>query len=172
MDGESVDLRAPRADDEQWVFDACQDAEIQRWTLVPRPYSREHARGFLADSGEWLCRAVIDPAGRPIGMIAVHDLIDGVADIGYWIAPWGRGRGHGSSAVRALVSSLSDDRRVRVVTARIAVANTASRRTIERAGFVEFSRESDACPDGDSRSDAVVYRLLLDQGPPAIRTAR
>lgn len=43
----AVRLRSLRDDDADWIFDACQDAEIQRWTLVPRPYLREHAESFV-----------------------------------------------------------------------------------------------------------------------------
>lgn len=35
--------------DAPWIHEACQDAEIQRWTLVPRPYTRAHADDFVVN---------------------------------------------------------------------------------------------------------------------------
>ena len=158
-----ISLRALVPADVDWIFEACQDAEIQRWTLVPSPYARADAEWFVSENSEYLCRAIIDTeSSRPLGMIGVHDLVDGVADIGYWVAPWGRGHGVATTAVRTLVDLLMAEHSAREVTARVAVTNVASRTTIERAGFSESGREPGACPDGGEKADAVVYRRTLD----------
>jgi RimJ/RimL family protein N-acetyltransferase len=158
-----ISLRELESGDVDWVYEACQDAEIQRWTLVPSPYTRADAEWFVRENAEYLCRAIIDSeSSRPVGMIGVHGLHDGVADIGYWVAPWGRGHGAAAGAVRELTGLLAAMHPVREVTARVAVTNIASRTTIERAGFTEHSRESSACPDGGEKADAVVYRLVID----------
>ena len=167
-----IELRELRPDDVDWIHAACQDPEIQRWTLVPRPYTRADAEWFVGNDPEWLSRVVVDAeSGEPLGMIGVHDVIDGVADIGYWIAPWGRSRGAASSAVKRMIELVGSMTRLTAVTARVAEGNVASRTTVERAGFAESARECDACPDGENLSTAVVYRLDITQGPPAIRTA-
>ena len=168
----AIELRELEPGDEQWIFDACQDADIQRWTLVPRPYTRADAEWFVNSNTELLNRVVVDVgSGQPLGMIGVHTVIDGVADIGYWIAPWGRGRGVATIAVSRLLDVIRLTMSVRSVVARVSVNNRASQLTVERAGFVESARLCDACPDGEHLSDAVVYRLDIDQGPPAMRTA-
>lgn len=160
-----ISLRELVSTDVDWVFEACQDVEIQRWTLVPSPYTRGDAEWFVRENTEYLCRAIIDiESSRPVGMIGVHGIHDGVADIGYWVAAWGRGRGTATAAVRALVDVLVAEHAVREVTARVAVTNAASRATVERAGFTESERECGACPDGGAKADAVVYRLALDHG--------
>src|SRR4051794_3708568 len=44
-------LRPWRADDEDAVFSACQDPEIQRWIgLTPVPYGLEDARRFVTET--------------------------------------------------------------------------------------------------------------------------
>ena len=43
-------LRLPRAEDVSWIFHACQDPEIQRFTLVPVPYRP-------ADAVTWVTNA-------------------------------------------------------------------------------------------------------------------
>ena len=39
-------LRALKPTDATWIFEACQDEQIQYWTTVPKPYLMEHAFGF------------------------------------------------------------------------------------------------------------------------------
>ena len=43
-----ITLLAVEPTDAEWIFEACQDAAIQRWTRVPRPYLRSHADEFVA----------------------------------------------------------------------------------------------------------------------------
>jgi hypothetical protein len=47
-----IRLRPWVATDEQAVFDACQDPDIQRWVPISVPYLREHARGLVLRSNE------------------------------------------------------------------------------------------------------------------------
>ena len=42
-----VALRPPELRNVPAITDACQDAEIGRWTRVPRPYRKEHARAWI-----------------------------------------------------------------------------------------------------------------------------
>jgi RimJ/RimL family protein N-acetyltransferase len=157
-----VRLRDLGDDDVEWIFEACQDPEIQRWTVVPRPYLREHAESFVREGvGELRTRVVVASEGeRAVGMISIHSIVDGVASIGYWVAPWGRGRGAASAAVRLVV----EEARVmgaRAVTADVAEVNVASRRTVESCGFEVASVEPLVCRDNGLAVDALRYRLPL-----------
>ena len=155
-------MRSLELTDAGWIYEACQDAEIQRWTLVPRPYLREHAESFVRDGAGEFRTWVIDPSGdRPTGMIAVHSIDGGVASIGYWVAPWGRGRGAASGAVRAVIDELRALGGVVALTANIAEANVASRRTVETCGFTVSRALPLACRDNGVAVDALEYRLDL-----------
>jgi hypothetical protein len=56
-------FRDPTLDDVDWITEACQDSEILRWTVVPRPYTKDHARSFVADhAGELHAWAIVDRA--------------------------------------------------------------------------------------------------------------
>lgn len=157
-----VVLRSLELTDAGWIYEACQDAEIQRWTLVPRPYLREHAESFVRDGAGEFRTWVIDPSGdRPTGMIAVHSIDGGVASIGYWVAPWGRGRGAASGAVRAVIDELRALGGVVALTANIAQANVASRRTVETCGFTVSRALPLACRDNGVAVDALEYRRDL-----------
>ena len=50
-------LRPLAADDADWIFEACQDSEIQKWTQIPRPYTREHAVSFAKNLAGEIGRA-------------------------------------------------------------------------------------------------------------------
>jgi len=128
----------PLADtDIGWITAACQDPEIQRWTVVDL---------------------------RPVGMIAIHtfDAKTGVADIGYWVAPWGRRQGIARGAIKLLIEEIRGIAGAGAVQARIAITNTASRRTVESCAFtlVEVSSTL-TCPDGTNTVAAAVYGLNL-----------
>lgn len=156
-------LRPVQTDDAEWIHRACQDAEVQRWTTVPRPYTRDHAESFVRDqAGERLANAIIDAhSGEPAGVAGIHHITDGVATVGYWVAPWARRRGAASTAMRILPSIATRLGAVRSVRATIAETNVASRRTAERAGFELAGTSGEHCPDGDCQVAGLVYQLKL-----------
>lgn len=159
-----IELRTLTIDDVEWITAACQDPEILRWTIVPRPYTPDHARSFVNDlAGEVMAWAISDPSSsRGLGVIGVHHVIEGTASIGYWIAPWARRQGAATSAIRLVLEELRTWPGVTRVSATIAETNTASRRTAESAGMSKAAFESDEkCPDGDSQADAVRYECDL-----------
>ena len=107
--GRRARLRAWRADDADAIHRACQDPAIQRWTRVPSPYREGDAEGFLrhgvpavhAAGGAAFCLETLD-ADHLAGSMALHGLDDGVGEIGYWVAPWARGRGVAADALDVL----------------------------------------------------------------------
>src|SRR5665811_1987857 len=93
-------LRPPTADDVDAITRACQDPEIAAWVSTPYPYQRSHAVWFVQtivqpgwQSGTDLVWSVRDAeTDRLLGMVGLHQIADGSAEIGFWMAPWGRGR--------------------------------------------------------------------------------
>jgi len=150
--------------DIEWITEACQDPEIQRWTLVPRPYTRDHARHFVEHPEMEYWRWIVeqDDTGTPVGLVSIHGVNDnGDAEVGYWVAPWGRGMRVMSSALARVMDAAATDPSIRALTARIAEGNTASRRVVQRAGFIEVGRIESGCRDGDEPTDALLYRRAL-----------
>ena len=156
-------LRNLESSDAEWITRACQDEEVQRWTKVPRPYSREHAESFIKDkNGEFAAWAIIDSRSQdPVGVIGIHHVINGVASIGYWVAPWGRKSGAASTALRIIPTLARRIGNAHTLQATIAETNTASRRTAERAGFTLIGNSPDSCPDGSSLTLGLTYQLLI-----------
>jgi RimJ/RimL family protein N-acetyltransferase len=144
LSGTDVALRRWRPSDVDDVVRICQDPEIQKWTMVPVPYTRSdavHFTGELAgsgwDSGDSASFAVVDRhSGRLTGAITVLTFHEGVAEVGYWTAPEARGAGRTGQALRLITSWCFADRGCARVELTADVDNVGSRRVAESAGFV------------------------------------
>lgn len=157
-------LRRLEYDDVGWIFDACQDEAIQRWTMIPRPYSLEDAEWFVENEPEYVTMVIKDSeSSMPLGLVSIHEIdeVTREAPMGYWVAPWGRGMKAASAAVKLLIASITPDEDIHSVVAYIAEENTASRRTIERAGFVEVEREWGKAREFMDEVMAIKYRKTL-----------
>jgi RimJ/RimL family protein N-acetyltransferase len=163
---ERLVLRPARQDDVDDVFQACQDPESQRWLPIPVPYTRDDAVAFVAERNEGraegrglLC--VIEADGRLVGSAGLHlpqSLLG--PGVGYWIAPWARGRGYAAEAAAALAdwALAHGAHRVHLLAD---VANAPSQRVARRAGFREEGRMRAALPYRDRRyGDAVLFSRL------------
>jgi uncharacterized protein YhfF/predicted acetyltransferase len=156
-------LRNLKSSDAEWIYTACQDEEVQRWTKVPRPYTREHAESFIKDKNdEFAAWAIIDSRSQnPVGVIGIHHVINGVASIGYWVAPWGRKSGAASTALRIIPTLARRIGNAHTLQATIAETNVASRRTAERGGFALIGNSTESCPDGSSVIAGLTYQLQI-----------
>jgi RimJ/RimL family protein N-acetyltransferase len=162
-------LRPLVATDADWIFAACQDADIQRWTTVPAPYTRAHAEHFVATAPErpWTWAVVDTSAPLPgLAMASIHriDPSNGEADAGYWVAPWARRRGVATWAVGQLAAQARAMPDVGSIALIIAAGNIASRRTAEAAGF---TLDPDAVDEATDRRDP--ERTAAEQVVPAVR---
>ena len=155
------EIREPLLADAEWITQACQDSEIQRWTLVPRPYKREHALGFIENTINEAHRWVIEhqETNEPVGVVSIHtiDIDAGDADVGYWIAPWGRRRGAAVHALHLVEQFALTIPTIKFLSAHIAETNAASRATASRAGFDNAGSSAESCPDGDNQVPALTY---------------
>jgi RimJ/RimL family protein N-acetyltransferase len=141
---EGLRLRPWRPDDAEEVFRACQDPLIQRWTAVPVPYLREHAESFTSvqsaqawQEGTGAPLGVFDAASGVLlgasGLVSI-DQASGVGEVGYWTAPWARGRRVAERSARAVVRWALHILGLRRVVWRAEVGNHASRLVAARIG--------------------------------------
>ncbi len=156
-------LRSLEASDTEWITRACQDEEVQRWTKVPSPYTRQHAESFIAENnGDLAAWAIIDSRSQePVGVCGIHHITNGVASVGYWVAPWGRKSGAESSALQILRTIGTRIGNAHTLQAAVAESNSASRRTAERAGFQLIGKSDETCPNGDSHEQGLTYQLSI-----------
>jgi len=83
----------------------CQSPEMQRWTTIPVPYTREDAAWFLAnvarrgDAGNVAAFAV-EYRGRFAGSINLRLQEAGWVEVAFGLTPWARGAGIATAAVQ------------------------------------------------------------------------
>ncbi len=147
-DGQHPDpivLRPISTGDVEALVDQGRDPAMQRWTTVPFPYTRVDAEAFAARcaagwaDGSSLTLAVesLDDLGvaRFAGNVSLRPDGAGAADIGYALAPWARGRGVMSRAVRLVLGWGFAALELQVVHWQAHEGNWGSRRVAWACGF-------------------------------------
>jgi RimJ/RimL family protein N-acetyltransferase len=140
LSGHGITLRAHRPDDEDEVLEQCRDTEMQRWTLIPVPYERRHAKEFLASRARrWADRVeysfAIEAEGRFAGSLDLRPQGGAGLVVGYALAPWARGKGYCAAALRAGLAWGFDTLEPEVAIWSAIAGNWASRRVAWSVGF-------------------------------------
>ncbi|SCG40837.1 GNAT family N-acetyltransferase [Micromonospora inositola] len=180
IESDEVRLRLFRDDDVAGTAAGCADPLTQRFISgLPDPYTEETARWWITEgapaawTGGGCAYAIADPAtDRLLGGVGLSQVVHyrAQAEIGYWVAPWARGRGVASAATRALAGHA-----FATGTARLELLthpeNTASQRVALAAGFRhEGVRRSAGPVRGGGRHDLIAWvRLADDPTGPAAR---
>lgn len=129
--------------DEDELYAAAQDPDVQRWTLVPSPYEREHAHTFVNETapndwrdGRAFAFAVrLGAEGPLVASVGVHVHTAESTEIGYWAVKEHRGRGYVTEAVLAAARWAFTELGVGRLEWRAEVGNAGSRAVAEKAGF-------------------------------------
>ncbi|MFB6618086.1 GNAT family N-acetyltransferase [Streptomyces sp. NPDC056367] len=141
-----LDLRPFTPSDEDEVYKAAQDPDIQRWTMVPSPYEREHARAFVGelvpngwrDDTGYSFAVRLGEGGPLVAAVGVHvheAFGEKSYEIGYWAAKEHRGRGYMTEAVTAVARWAFTELGAVRLEWRAEVGNAGSRAVAEKAGF-------------------------------------
>ena len=148
------------------------DELTQTWLPLPSPYTLDHAVDWCTraaharrDSGDGIQFAIADPeTDRLLGAIDLHktDWRTLTTDVGYWVAPWARGRGVAAEAAREIGRWALEERALERVELRAATGNLASRRVAERAGYRPEGVLRNAGTTQAGRVDLAVYSLTPD----------
>lgn len=139
-----VTLRAHVPDDVDAMLEMATDPTMVRWTAIPTPHTRlmceQHAftiipRGW--DEGTirgWAIEATDDDGrSRFAGNLDIRH--KPIADIGFALHPWARGRGVMARAVRLAVDWALTEGGVEIVHWRSHIGNEASLRVAHATGF-------------------------------------
>ncbi len=163
-------LTVPTDADLHAMVEACQDAEIARWTTVPDPYTERDGRDFLALVGtDWeegnaatftFRRRERD---RLDGMIALSFVAKGIGVVGYWTASWARGAGLATRALGLITQwGLGPVGLTRIDLATLP-GNRASEKVAQKAGYTGGDRVPFGLEQRGMRRD---IRLWSRAAPP------
>lgn len=164
--------------DVEAITAACNDRAIAEFLdLIPSPYSEDDAREYIGQTRQGWAEGTMSnfaiteaESAEAVGSIGVRwaEPDQGVAEVGYWVAPQARGRGLCTRAVRLVSRWAIADRRIERLQLRADEQNAASRRVAENAGFTQegILRSSRYNPRLGRRVDFVMYSLLSDELSP------
>ena len=166
-------LDVATADDVDAVVAAFADPDIALWNPgARRPGSTERERAglWVEDRMSWSpdhCSWVVrDPSGRLVGQVSIHSMDEeiGSGEIGYWLAPSGRGRGVGAAAVDAATRFAFDTVGLARIELFHAVENEPSCRLATRCGYLieGTARQSFIYGDGLRHDEHLHARLASD----------
>ncbi|MGH3647775.1 MAG: GNAT family N-acetyltransferase [Micromonosporaceae bacterium] len=138
-------IRPWRESDADAVYRACQDPMIHQWTTVPSPYLPEHAAEFTGtrspagwQDGSSANFGVFDAGtGELLGSngVVTIDARTATGELGYWTAPWARGRDVTVRASRAVAGWAFGTLGLERLIWQAMIGNWASRLVGLRAGF-------------------------------------
>jgi ribosomal-protein-alanine N-acetyltransferase len=142
-----VVLRPFMSSDLGLIRHAASDPYIPTISSVPKVYSDEGARAFIArqhsrsTDGHGYPFVIADASepGRGAGALGLwlHEIEDGRASVGYWMSPPARGNGWAGWALRGAVIFAFDVLAIPRLHLFIEPWNIASQRTAEFAGFTQ-----------------------------------
>lgn len=129
---------------------AYSDQEIQRWNLFScnsgeavEVIMRWKDRWNTETGADWAISQGVDNLAIGRVWLRFVDLVDGEAEVAYWVAPQARGRGAASKATTSLSYWLLNDLGLHRLQLGHSVQNIASCRVAANAGFVfEGTRKS------------------------------
>jgi RimJ/RimL family protein N-acetyltransferase len=150
-----VPLREVRSEDIPVFYEYQADPEANALAGVPsrdRDAYEAHWAKLRADPEVFL-RTILTDDGAVAGQLLSFPR-DGVREIGYWLGRRFWGRGIASAALAEFLPLVTE----RPVYGVVSEANVASRRVLERNGFVLIAREE---PDPNLPPDAAAPLLVL-----------
>lgn len=155
-------LRAWRPTDAEAVHQACQDPVLASWSHLSTPFPMADAERFVADMAALLAEDKAVPMGifagdRLLGSVDLRglDAHAKTAELGYWSAPWARGRRITERASRTLLTWAFAKLGLVRVDWRATVGNHASRLVGLRLGFQMIGIRPGASGRGDEWTAAL-----------------
>jgi [ribosomal protein S5]-alanine N-acetyltransferase len=119
----------------------------------------ERHRALLAEQDSGICvfHLLIDGDGAVLGRFNLYNVEDGTAEVGYRVAERVAGGGVATSTLRKLCALAVDQYGLKTLKAKTRNKNVASRRVLEKAGFVPVG------PTDVAGRPGTLYEWVLDR---------
>ncbi|MFD0633170.1 GNAT family protein [Catenulispora yoronensis] len=167
-------LRPPSLRDVPDMMAMSLDEDIRLWNPLASGVSEERARAWAEkwagfDEGKSALFCVYGAVeGRLLGMVSLHkiDLDNSAGELGYRVAPWARGQGIATVAVRTVTDWAFGYLGLTRMQLIHAVENAASCRVADKAGYSMegTTRSSYRYGDGKLHDEHIHGRLVTDLG--------
>ena len=165
-------LRPPSPREAADVLAMAADPDVRRWNPLGSVTDEETALAWCVKWADWAAAGsaqfnVLDAtSGRLLGMVAVHQIDHdaGNAELGYRVAPWARGQGIATVALRCVSDWAFGALELTRLQLLHAVDNAASCRVAEKAGYLleGTTRSSYRYGDGELHDEHIHGRLVSD----------
>jgi RimJ/RimL family protein N-acetyltransferase len=161
-------LRWPRAADAPAIQRYSSKWEVVRYTArIPHPYPPGEAERYIFAArqanaaGHDLIMAITSHRDKsaPFGMISVESRLEGRLTLGYALAPEAWGKGYASEATRAIVDASFLLTHAVEILATARIENPASRRVLEKCGFVRQGAGREGAPARGGLVDVDRFKL-------------
>ena len=168
-------LRPPSPRDADDVLAMSRDPEVRMWNAMTTVTDEDTARAWCQRHADWgggisplFC--IYDATeGKLLGNVSLHkiDWENSNGEFGYRVAPWARGQGVGTSALRAVADWAFGALELARLQLYHGAENVASCRLAERAGFRNEGRlrSSFRYGDGELHDEHLHGRLAGDPIP-------
>lgn len=160
--GENVSLRTVEEEDLAFVHETVNTPAIWKTMRPSRPYTLEEIRSSFEPESAEAVRFLVTVDAEPVGLVGytVEDETAGVAAPSCWIHPSDAGAGYGTEAVELLVEYGFEQRRLHKFVAEIVEFNEASKRLVEKVGFVREGRQREQDFVDGEYHDCLLYGLI------------
>ena len=141
--------------------------DVARMTAsIPHPYPPGeaerfilHARASTAAGDALILAATTKAKGRPlVGLVSAQFEEPGEVELGYTVGPAYAGRGFATEAVCAVIDAVFNLTETRALVANSRTVNPASRRVLEKCGFVFMQTELKDLPARGGKHPCDVFR--------------
>ncbi|WP_462158754.1 GNAT family N-acetyltransferase [Pseudoalteromonas sp. GB56] len=144
------------------------DGDVQRFLSpkIPFPYTHEDATWWVEEGSRAGITRAVEVNGELVGCIGalggVHEY-QYSAEVGYWFgkAHWGQGFAH--KALTLLIDEIKKSSQWVRLFALVFEGNQASVNVLQKSGFVEEGRLTDAICKNQQFFDAYLFALILNR---------
>ncbi|EKK4080961.1 GNAT family N-acetyltransferase [Cronobacter dublinensis] len=140
----SLSYRPITPDDWPFFLSLQRDDNVMRFVTDPRT-DAQRMQDFAArlppwtpQSTRWLCLLIREThSGLPVGVTGFVMRGDGIAEVGFLLSSTFQGRGYGYESLRAVCRLAFEGCGLRRLVATVTGGNIASKKTLEKAGFIQ-----------------------------------
>lgn len=162
--GENVSLRTVEEEDIPFIHETINLPEIWKTMQPSRPYSQNEIHSLFTSSSDSpsAVRFIVAIETEPVGLVgySIEDETRGIAEPSCWIHPSYSGEGYGTEAIELLLEYGFEQCRLHKFVAEVVEFNEASKRLVEKVGFVEEGRQREQDFVEGKYHDCLLYGLL------------